>query len=208
MILNIHHDCDGVLRDFYPYALEFFLKRYPKFKKYVLPINKTTGWTFKGNFQNKKVGLQAEKIMEKLFFKNPKTSYQVFRNPKALISPDEWKKHVNILRKKYPECRIVISTHQYSSAAKLATIEWLDEHKIIYDDLIFTDQKHFFDGHFLLDDKVETIKKFHLPHDNKIGVLFFNQRSNGWYFKDGSYQGQFPVAKTLKNFREIINLNY
>lgn len=200
-IITIHHDCDGVLRNFIDYAMMVLYKVHPELKKYELPRGKSTGWGFNGMF-DPKVAKKAEELCNTVFFENPKTSYDIFRNAKPLVSVDEWKNHVSILKNKIPNCRIVISTHQETTAARIATIEWLNENiDNVYDDLIFTKEKQLFNGDYLLDDKPKMIERFHIPFQ-KIGVLNIT-RENEYYFRQKKTV-KFPTAKNLKEFRDII----
>lgn len=207
--LNIHYDVDGCIRDFHNMAYDFFFGKYPELKKYVLPINKFTGWNFD---QQVKPGKMA-KIMDELFTKEifwiEDNSYKVFSEAKPFITPQEWQKHLDEIWSEFPNARIVFSTHQYNNVTRMATTEWLQNNGFVFDDdkidILYTGAKNRFGAHFLLDDKVPTIEEFHKPH-KAVGVLRLNPSSNGWYQRKmkGYPNLPFPTAKTLNDYKKII----
>jgi len=209
-IVNIHHDCDGVLRKFHENAHRIFFGRHPEYAYLQLPIEKFRGWAWEDQMRNdtpeiRKVAKKVDELMWKELFEDPEISYQAFGEAEAYYTPDEWREHVELIKEKYPNANIVISTHQYTPSAHMATMDFLAKRKFLIDDeisILTTGKKDLFGAHFLLDDKPSTIESFHTPYQ-AIGVLYDNPTSNGWYLRKHK-KPKFPVAKNLADYREII----
>ncbi len=201
----IKHDVDGVLRDFHGYAFNlFFNELYPEYQKYLRPTGKNISWNLAGFLDAPEDVVKAiDEKMDEVFFYDEIHTTNVFSKAKALVTETEWVEHFEELKKLY-DCRIVISTHQYFPLQQRITIEWLEQHGIIYDDIIMTGHKQYFGGHFLLDDKPETVEKFNTPE--RVGVLFYNEEINHtkFYMERHNWNLPFPVADSLKKYREII----
>jgi len=198
-IVMIHHDIDGILRNFPEYANKLFFKKYPEYKQYQVPSDKIRGWAMGDEFWPLNKAREVDKLMGEMFFSEKPTN--VFRYAPPLITPDEWKNHIYILKTAFPNCRIVISTHQYTTHSKIATIQWLNENKMTHEDLIFTDTKKLFGADYLLDDKPQTIVEFH--NNGNVGVLLKRERGNGWYRRNHK-NIKFPMVNTLDEYRELI----
>lgn len=203
--LIFKHDVDGVLRDFHSYAFDLFFKRkHPEYAKYLVPEGENTGWNMITFIKApKKIKNEIDKAMDEVFFYNTESTIEIFSEAFPLVTKDEWQEHYDYLKTNYPDCRIVISTHQYFPIQQKVTIEWLEKNGIVYDDLIMTGNKHLFGGNFLLDDKPETIEAFHNPNFRKVGVLFGRPTTN--YYTGNGYKGQFPIVYDLKGYREVID---
>lgn len=199
---------DGVLRDFHGYAFNlFFNELYPEYQKYLRPQGENISWSLAGFVDaSDDIVKMIDEKMDEVFFYNETHTTNVFSKAKALVSEKEWITHYEALKKEH-DCRIVISTHQYFPLQQRITIEWLEQNGIIYDDIIMTGHKQYFGGHFLLDDKPDTIEKFHVPVANKIGVLFYKQEINNtqYYFREHGHDLPFPVVDSLEKYREVIN---
>ena len=206
MILNIHHDCDGILRNFSQSAFRVFFKRYPEFEKYLLPPTEVLGWDWKGQFKQNAKSDELDDLIWNYIFENPKMAREAFYGAKPLVSPDEWKFHIDELKKSYPDANIVISTHQYTKPSFKATMDWLVDNEFLFNDeisVLMTGKKEKFGAHFLLDDKPSTIETFHKPYE-RIGVLYIQPRSNIWYVKEKRGKFKFPSTSHLAGFRKII----
>ena len=201
-IITIHHDTDGVLRDFHSFAEKLFYEQYPQYEQYKVHPSKIRGWWFKDEYWPEEKGQEVDDIMTELFFGGDFT-YKVFRFAPALVTPERWKTHIDELKTAFPNCRIVISTHQYTMLSKLATIEWLDENKIEYEDLIFSSEKNLYHPTYILDDKPDTIETIHGNGNGSVGVLFKRERGNGWYRRDNK-DIDFMMVDTLEQFRGFI----
>lgn len=207
MKLSIHYDCDGVIRDFHTQAYKIFFSKYPQYKKYLLPVNKFRGWGFSDQFVDKPIAKKIDKLMWEEIFENDEMSRVVFGEAPALVSQDEWKKHLDDVFGEFPDAMITISTHQYTPSTREATTEWLNKNGFMDGDkinVLFTGQKDRFGAHFLLDDKVSTIKNFNKPF-RSVGVLRINPSSNGWYVRQEKGKLNIPFAKTLNDFYKIIS---
>ena len=202
--IMIHHDTDGVLRDFHGYAMKLFYNIYPEYKQYQISPDKIRGWQFEDEFWPLDKAKEVDKLMTDLFFGGDLT-YEVFRYAPVLVTPEEWEIHYNELKEKLPNCRIVISTHQYTTLSKLATIEWLDESVITHDDLLFTGEKDYFGANFLLDDKPMMVERF--SKNGGFGVLMKRERGNGWYIRDNKDNIGFTMVDTLEQFRKVIYMS-
>jgi len=201
-IITIHHDIDGVLRDFHGYSEKLFFERYPQYEQYKVHPSEIRGWWFKDEYWPEEKGEEVDKLMTELFFGGDLT-YDVFRHAPALVTPGQWYKHFNILKEKLPNCRIVLSTHQYTPESKVGTIEWLEENKITYEDLIFSSQKELYHPNYLLDDKPQTVETIHASENGSVGVLFKRERGNGWYRRDNN-DIPFMMVDTLDQFRGMV----
>jgi len=208
MKVNIHYDCDGVLRNFHSKAFEIFFRKYPKYKKYLLPVGQFTGWGWDAQFKASKA-VEIDELLDEEIFGNDENAYEVFSEAKPFISPEEWRRHVDMVMKKFPDAILTISTHQYNNVAREATSYWLGENQFTDDDkinVLYTGKKDSYGAHFLLDDKPTTIEQFHTPQ-KAIGVLRINSYSNAWYFKQlikNNENIRFPYAKTLDDYYKII----
>jgi 5'(3')-deoxyribonucleotidase len=199
-LVMVHHDLDGVTRDFSGYCRKLFYEKHPEYEQYQLPPEKVSGWWFIDEFSPPDKAKEIDSLIMKLFFGGELT-YEVFRNAPALVTPDQWENHVKILKEKIPNSRIVVSTTQFTLESKIATVEWLDENKITHDDLIFTDTKDVFGAKYLLDDKPQTIIDFH--NNGNVGVLMKRERSNGWYLR-ANKDIKFNMVDTIDEYRELI----
>lgn len=207
--VNIHYDTDGVQRDFHRSAFTVFFKKYPQYKKYILPTKEMKGWDFAKQLKQGPETEKIAKLMEDEIFGNDEMCYKIFHEAKSFISPDEWKRHIDKILAIIPNANITISTHQFVDSARLATIQWYSEHKYTDGDnisILFTGKKTEYNAHFLLDDKPATIEKFHKPNKS-IGVLRINPHSNTWYLKQKNYKLDFPYAKNLEDYYLIIKKN-
>ncbi len=204
--VNIHYDCDGVLRNFHRRAMKLFFTKYPEFEKYLLPVKKFRGWDWNTQL---KVGPEAEKIsalMDVEIFGNPDLCYDAFANAEPFVSPQEWKHHIGKLRKIIPNANITISTHQYNNISRAATIDFLSKNEFTDQDeinVLFTGRKTLFGAHFLLDDKPDTIESFHSSLI-RVGVLYLNPDSNGWYLRAHNNKINVPYASSLEDYYVII----
>lgn len=203
-VITIHHDIDNVLRDFHSSAEKLFYEKYPEYKQYQVSPDKVRGWALGDEFWPLYKAKEIDDLMMKLFFGGELT-YEVFRNAPALVTPDQWKNHIRILKIAFPNCRIIVSTHQYTMKSKLATIEWLDENKITYEDLIFTSEKDLYGADYLLDDKPQTIETFYRNGNGSVGVLLKRERGNGWYRRDNK-DIKFIMVNTIDEYRKVILL--
>lgn len=201
-VILIQHDTDGVTRDFHGYAEKLFNENYPEYKKYKVSPDEIRGWQFEDEYWPLVKAKEVDKIMTEMFF-GGKYTYEVFRNAPSLVSPDRWEAHINELKTAFPNCRIVMSTHQYTNESKVASVEWYGENQIEYDDLIFTDKKDLYNPDYLLDDKPQTIETINNNKNGHLGVLFKRERSNGWYIRSNKYIN-FPIVNTIEEYRNII----
>ena len=201
-IVTIHHDADGVLRDFHGYSEQLFFERYPQYEQYKVSSDKVRGWWFKDEYWPEEKGEEVDKIMTDLFFGGELT-YEVFRHAPTLVTPEQWKTHIDELKAAFPNCRIIVSTHQYTMESKLGTIKWLDENIITYEDLIFTSEKELYGANYLLDDKPATVEKIHNIGNGCIPVMLKRERGNGWYRRDNK-NIMFNMVDTIDEYRETI----
>lgn len=204
---SYHYDCDGVLRDFHPQAFKVFFDKYPQYKKYMLPVNKFRGWAFVDQLKRGPDAKKIEEMMWKELFEDPDMCFRTFGEAPALVRPEEWEQHIELVRKEFPNALFTISTHQYTDVAREATTYWLSQNKFTFKDevnVLYTGSKDKFGAHFLLDDKPSTIEQFHKPFET-IGVLFLNEKTNGWYVKQNKGKFKFPYAKTLNDYYKIIS---
>lgn len=201
-IITIHHDADGVLRDFHGYSMKLFYEKYPEYKQYQVSPDKIRGWALGDEFWPLNKAKEIHDLMLELFFGGEFT-YEVFRNAPALVTPEQWANHVRILKLAFPNCKIIVSTHQYTVESKLATIEWLDDSEITYEDLIFTGEKELFGANYILDDKPQTVEKIHNINNGCMPVLLKRERSNGWYRRNND-DIPFLMVDTLTQYRGCI----
>jgi len=196
-VIRVHHDCDGVLRNFMDYALFVFFKHYPEYKKYLLLPKDAVGYNFSDNFSYPDKD-KIDQILSYICFENQNTSYEIFLNAPSLISKFEWDKHCSILHEN--NCIVVISSHQYTTTAKIATLKWFDINNFSYDGIIFDNDgnKHLYDADFIIDDKIKMIDYFNSIRKQGGGVLYYNLRSNN------NYKGNSPMVYNLEEFRNII----
>jgi len=198
-----HHDADGVLRDFHGYAMELFHNKYPEYKQYQVPANQIRGWQFEDEYWPLDKAKEVDQLMTELFFGGEFT-YEVFRHAPSLVTEEQWSNHIVQLKNAFPNCRIVISTHQYTLESKIATLEWLDENGIGYEDLLFTGEKDLFGAHYLLDDKPQMVERFN--NNGSVGVLLKRERGNGWYRRKHP-DITFGMVDSLEEFTKSVLTN-
>jgi hypothetical protein len=105
----------------------------------------------------------------KYCFENPKTSYRVFRHSPA------FEQEVQMMRDAYDMFKkagmeVSICTTQKRPHQKLATLQWLQEHAIPYDNVIMVnDLKGHFGLDWLLDDHLKNI--IDMDRSDGSGVL-------------------------------------
>ena len=201
-VITIHHDVDGVLRDFHSYAEKLFYMKYPQYKQYKVSSDEVRGWQFEDEYWPLSKAKEIDQLMTELFFGGEFT-YKVFRHAPALVTPEQWWNHVDLLTRALPNCRIVVSTHQYTLESKLGTIEWLHDNKIEYEDLIFTSEKELYGANYLLDDKPSMVEKIHNIDNGCVPVLLKRDRGNGWYRRDNK-NIMFGMVDTIDEYRESI----
>lgn len=201
-VITIHHDVDGVLRDFHGYAEKLFYEKYPEYEQYKVKPNKVRGWQFEDGYWPLDKAKEVDDLMTEMFFGGSLT-YDVFRYAPALVTPEQWANHVRILKLAFPNCKIVVSTHQYTMKSKLATIEWLDDSEITHEDLIFTGEKELFGANYILDDKPQTVEKIHNIDNGCIPILLKRDRGNGWY-RRANKNIMFGMVDTLDEYRESV----
>jgi len=208
MELNIHYDCDGVIRNFHSKAFELFFKQYPEYKDKLLPLGQFKGWGWDKQFRGSPAEVKKiDKVLTDYVFNNKEVAYEIFSTAKPFVSRDEWKRHVEMIRKEFPDANLTISTHQYNDVAREATTYWLGKNGFTDEDdinILYTGRKELFGAHFLFDDKPKMIEKFHVPYE-AIGVLRINPYSNSWYVKEKKGKLDFPYAKTLEGYYKIIS---
>lgn len=189
----ILHDIDGVIRNFDECAFDFVKKKYPKIKKYIKPKNKVDGWSIENFITDERL----VPFLHKVFFENPKTSYEIFYNASSLISPIEWLEHYKWLKKE--NYNVTLCSAQFGDHMKIATINWIRENNIVYDDIILVNEsesKHIY-GDIILDDKPMTIEDF-----NKVGKPAVIKKR--YYNKKYINNNNILVANSLKDFRNHI----
>lgn len=149
--MHIGIDVDGVLRRLVANIKKEFLKDHPKEKSNFRPVSSLETWGIENLAESEELG---QKIRE-FAFSNPKTSFRCFRN--ADVVPGTPKEVAKLYKELKEENHVLsICTSQSNVWQRQATMEWLHENLIPFDNVIMTGTgKGHFGLDYLFDDRVK-----------------------------------------------------
>jgi len=192
--MHIGVDVDGVLRKLMESLRREYLKDFPERKDDIVEANDLDYWDIRKLAPGDESGLGEE--LEVFCLEQPETSFRCFRNADTIDG------EIEAMGRLYHDAKfndhvVSICTSQYHSWQKEATMEWLHEHNVPFDNVIMTATgKRHFALDMLLDDRVKNCKA--VEQSGGAGVL---RRRN--YNKDGRGRISASVGSVDK-YREIM----
>jgi hypothetical protein len=154
-MIHVGFDNDGVFRNFYRGVHDEFLKDYPEMEPYMFDPDNAEIYRFENM-----LSVADESWKDRLVdfcFNDPETSYRVYRNAPAYESQVRQMKE-GYRRLKKAGAHVTICTTQKTPWQQRATIEWLHEHKIPYDNVIMVhEHKGLFNLDYLIDDHLNNV---------------------------------------------------
>ena len=149
--MHIGVDIDGVLRRLVTSIRREFLKDFPEAEGKLKSADNLEFWDIRKVAKDPRLG----KIVEKYALENPETSFRCFRNA------DPFGGQIEAMERLYHDAKfedhfVSICTSQYNPWHRTATLEWLQEHEVPHDNIIFNaTDKGIYGLDTLLDDRVK-----------------------------------------------------
>lgn len=165
--LHVGFDVDGVLRNLVKHTIESFAEDYPDYAPFLADPKKVDKW-----HANEWLSVKNPEVGQALFdylLENEETGYQCFRNAAPYEEVFDFSRLFKIL--KHIGAEVSICTHQKHWWQKIATIEWIHEHKIPHDNIILVNKdKGHFGLDYLVDDHVLNIQR--VNQTGGTGILY------------------------------------
>lgn len=149
--MHIGVDVDGVLRRLVQSIRREFLKDFPKAEDKLKTCDNLEFWDIRKLSTDPKLG----KYIEKYALEEPEASFRCFRNA------DPFGGEIEAMERLYHDAKfedhiVSICTSQYNPWHKRATVRWLQEHEVPYDNVILNgSDKGIYGLDCLLDDRVK-----------------------------------------------------
>ena len=149
--MHIGVDVDGVLRRLVQSIRREFIKDFPKAKSKLKSSDNLEFWDIRKLAEDPRLG----EIVEEYALERKESSFRCFRNA------DPFEGEIAAMERLYHDAKfedhyVSICTSQYNPFHKRATLEWLLEHDVPYDNVIFNaTDKGIYGLDVLLDDRVK-----------------------------------------------------
>ncbi len=147
-------DCDGILRNFHESAFRFFFQEYPHLKEYFKSPPVPTAWGLKSAMKTFDEEVYSQ--FREFAFENVESSYKVFRRAEPFDEVSEFSRYYNMLKK--AGGRVSICTTQKEAWHRVATVQWLENSAVNFDEIILSGgEKGHFGLDYHIDDKWQNI---------------------------------------------------
>lgn len=198
--MHIGVDVDGVMRRLMHSLRREYLKDYPEKEDQVVPADDVEYWDIRKLAPDDESGLGKE--LEVYCLEQPDTAYRCFRNA------DPFPGSIEAMGRLYHDAKfndhvVSICTSQYYPWQKEATLEWLHDYNVPFDNVIMTGTGK---GHFgldiHLDDRVKNCVA--VEQNGGVGVLKkMNYNEEPW--ANGGWKKISHRAPDIDEFRVIVN---
>lgn len=161
-------DVDGVTRDLLDSIFNFIYDNNKElYDKYDLAA--MSSWDVKSCVKKEYDADSIDREFSKYVFDTHENCYRIYRNATVHSDAENFKELYYQLK----QCgyKVAMLTSQKNAAQRIATIEWLDEHGIMHDHLLFvnTPDKQIYGVNYHLDDNVKVTNSVNASGNN--GVL-------------------------------------
>ncbi len=144
--MTVGIDLDLTLRDINTALVDVYLRKYPEHKDKVVPISNWNVYSFTPYFP---IG----RAIQNFFADNPDEINSI---SKPFYGAKDFMKELSQIAK------VSIVTFQINDKWKEVSLKWLQENDISFHEIIFLKDKTKFEGKFLLDDCIHTLKAVRL----------------------------------------------
>lgn len=192
---HVGFDCDGVLRNLHETAFDYFFKEYPNLKKHFKDPPTPTSWGFKSSM--KTFDPEVWETFNSFVFGEVESSYKVFRNAKSYPETSDFSRYYKMIKK--AGGIVSICTTQKESWHKIATLQWLENSDVVFDNVILAEgKKGKFGLDYHIDDKWENITAV----EGSDGVGFLLKRP---WNKNSRNRVKRKVDSIESYVREVLN---
>lgn len=155
--MHISVDVDGILRMFLYSVVEEYTKHHPDNARDLVDFDEIDEWGMTKLASNQEVG---EHLLS-FSMENPQTSFECFRNA------NPWPGSIDAMERLYETVHeqgdnLSLITSQKTPWQRQATVEWVHEHEVPFDNIIMTATGK---GHFgvdaILDDRTKNVLSVH-----------------------------------------------
>lgn len=165
--MHIGVDVDGVLRKFLSSVRREFVKDHPDLESEIITVEDVKYWDIRKLAKTDELGLGQR--IEDFALSDPDGSYRCFRNA------DPIEGEVEAMKRLYHDANfrghiVSICTSQKNPWQKEATVGWLHEHEVPFDNVILADsEKGNFGLDAIFDDRVKNCVS--VKQNGGVGVL-------------------------------------
>ena len=191
--MHIGVDVDGVLRKLMESLRREYLKDFPDRREKIVKAENLEYWDIRKLAPGDPSGLGRK--LEVFCLEQPETAYRCFRNADPISGSIE--AMGRLYKENTKEHVISICTSQYHPWQKEATVEWLHEYNVPFDNVILTGSgKGHFGLDFLIDDKVKNCMA--VEQDGGTGVV--KKRS----YNEGDRHKASAAVDSIDEYRSLI----